>query len=94
MVGIYHEAKREGYTASYFLRMLSELGPVETARRLITAETPSEGFTRLYELGRLDLTVEAVVLEPRWIELFSDAERRAARERLAQYGWVAPRPNR
>jgi hypothetical protein len=94
MLGLYHEAKKEGYTPSYFLHMLSELGPVETARRLIEFETPSDGFTRLYELGRLDLTVEALVLAPEWRDLFSTDQRRVARDRLLAYGWNGAVPGR
>lgn len=87
MIGIYHEARREGYTPHYFLRMLSDLGPVETARRLINSAAPSEGFTRLYEMGRLDLTVEALLLRPQWRDLFTTDERRRSRSRLVDYGW-------
>src|SRR5436190_663949 len=79
MLGVSRVAKREGYTASYFVRMLSEIGPVETAGRLISAETRSEGFIRLYELRRLALTVEALALEPEWRDLFTEQERRCSR---------------
>jgi hypothetical protein len=92
MLSIYHEAKKVGYTAGYFLRMLSELGPTETARRLIESETPSDGFTRLYELGRLDLTVEALALVPEWRDLFTNEQRRTARDRLLEYGWDGELP--
>lgn len=88
MARIYEEAKKEGYTASYFLRMLSEHGGVETARRLVNADTPSEGFTRLWMMSRLDLSVEALILKPEWKSLFSDEERERARERLAKYGLI------
>ena len=38
--------------------------------------------------GRLDLTVEAVVLTEReWDELFTDADRKAARKRLRDHEW-------
>jgi hypothetical protein len=57
---VYLRAKTEaGYNATYFLRMLSDHGPIDTARRLITSTQPSEGFTQLWQRGRLDLTVEA-----------------------------------
>ncbi len=32
MTQLYHEAKGDGYTASYFIRMIGDLGPLETAR--------------------------------------------------------------
>jgi hypothetical protein len=87
MLETYHESKRIGYNATYFLRSLNEHGGVATARRLINAQAPSDGFTRLWELGRLDLSVEAVALEARWRPLFSGEELRRAAQRLADYGY-------
>lgn len=37
----------------------------------------------------LDLTVEALVLQPEWHELFDDADLGKARERLRDYGYDA-----
>lgn len=85
---VYRRAKAEaGYNATYFLQMLSELGEIETARRLIMASKPSQGFTVLWEKGRLDLSVEAQVLRPEFAELFTDDELDAARARLDEYDY-------
>ena len=71
MAGI-HECKRAlDYTPTYFIRMLSELGPVATVRHLVL-QPPSEGFTHLWEKGRLDLAVEYVALWPEFDHLFKD----------------------
>lgn len=51
-----------GYRPSYFLQMLRDYGPVDTAIRLVTAPKFHEGFTRLWELRRLDLTVKAIII--------------------------------
>jgi hypothetical protein len=64
MLRLYEDAKDAGYNATYFLRMVSEHGGLETARRLLAAPSPAEGFSRLYEIGRVDLSVEALVLKP------------------------------
>jgi len=89
MLEIYKRAKSEaGYTPSEFFRMLSDHGGYETARRLIRASTISSGYVRLYELQRLDLTVEAVIIENlKWHELFSDEELEICRNRLREYGY-------
>ena len=88
MVEIYHQAKREaGYNATYFLRMVSDLGGYAAAQRLSHTATVSDGFTTLWEKGRLDISVEALVLQERFAELFTGEEREIARERLAQYGY-------
>lgn len=91
MQEIYRRAKVEaGYNATVFLRMLQDRGPIDTARYLIHTNTPSAGFTALWEKKRLDLTVEAHVLQPRFDSLFTDDERDICRERLANYGYRAP----
>ena len=88
MFAIYHEAKGIGYTPSLFRRMLHEQGALRTARQLINASRPSDGYTRLWELGRLDLSVEAVVYNnAEWHSLFTDDELQRCRKRLADYGY-------
>jgi hypothetical protein len=92
MTDIYRTAKRDlGYNATYFLRMLSTDGPLATARQLISSTTPSEGFTQLWMRQRLDLTVEAHVVQERFAPLFSDDERELAQRRLDEYGYRPPR---
>lgn len=89
MVNIYETAKRDlGYNATYFLRMLSDIGPIETARRLVLSTSPSEGFATLYEHKRLDLTVEALVTRTEYAELFDPELVQAAEERLAAHGGI------
>ena len=34
----------------------------------------SDGFTELWQRGRLDLPVEALVMQPKWASLFSGIE--------------------
>ena len=85
MMQIYERAKREaGYTATRFLHMLHEHRGLETAKRLLPKM--SEGFKQLWERGRLDLTVEHLMLHPRWQALFTDDERDVARQRLRGCG--------
>jgi hypothetical protein len=92
MFDIYRRAKDEaGYNATIFLRMLSDKGGVATAKYLINALKPSDGYTHLYERSRLDLTVEATVVEnPKWHPLFTGDEITKAKKRLVDYGY---RPN-
>ena len=88
MLDVYRRAKSEAsYNATRFLGMVTEMGGYEAARTLIHASTVSEGYTALWERRRLDLTVEAVILQPEWRDLFSELEREIARRRLAEYGY-------
>ena len=88
MVGIYESAKREcGYNATRFLQMISEIGGLETAKQLILKENETYGFERLWELKRLDLSVEALVLSNEFKELFTFQERKICKDRLEKYGF-------
>ena len=88
MVELYLQAKREiHYTARYFIDMVSNEGGRETARYLLDKPEPSDGYVFLWEHGRLDLSVEAEVLRPRWHDLFSDDQRDVAMRRLREYGF-------
>jgi len=90
MRDVYTRARDEsGYNATVFLRMLSEHGGLGTARRLLSSSSVSAGFAALWERGRVDLTVENVVLREDFASLFTDEERDLARRRLAEYGFDA-----
>jgi hypothetical protein len=68
--------------------MVTDRGGIDTARYLINQPHPSDGYTHLYERGRIDLTVEAMIVENRkWHPLFSDEEIAKARKRLIEYGY-------
>jgi hypothetical protein len=88
MLAIYTTAKRDlGYNATRFLQMITDEGALVAARKLLHASVASDGFTVLWEHGRLDLSVEAHVLRPEFAGLFTDSERRIARNRLKDYGF-------
>jgi hypothetical protein len=70
------------------LTMLSSYGGLGTAHRLLASSEVSTGFTALFERGRLDLTVEALVVKPEFAGLFTEDEVEAARDRLRQLGYL------
>jgi len=78
-------AGQYGYHATRFIQMLNQQGAVETVTALIHSTEPSEGYTKLWELRRLDLSVEALSLRAEWQELFTDEDREAATARLNSY---------
>lgn len=67
-------------------RSVEEGDVVGFVARLVTREDASRGFGYLQEAGRLDLTVEAVVVRD-FPDLFGDDVVDAARERLAAVGY-------
>lgn len=81
LLNTYRECEKLGYRPTGMLDLIERLGAVATAKHLL-AQPPSDGFVRLFELKRLDLAIESIVLRPEWSSLFSDDERRIARRRL------------
>ena len=92
MQEIYDRAGKEvGYWATRYLQMLRRRGGMDTARYLLHQRVTSDGYARLRDAGRLDLTVEALVLRPEFAPLFDTAELEQASLRLKQYKSM-PRP--
>jgi hypothetical protein len=89
MFDIYRRAKSEAnYNATIFLSMLNDRGGLATAKSLINAKDESAGFAALFLAGRLDLTVEAMVVEdPRWHSLFLPEEIVRAKTRLERHNY-------
>lgn len=89
MRAVYDRARAEAnYPANYFLSMLAEHGGLGTAQRLLRSPAVSDGFATLWERGRLDLTVEALVIQPQFAGLFTETELEAAKRRLEQFGYL------
>jgi transcription termination factor NusB len=78
---------RYRYRPSYFLQMLDNYGAVGTAIKLVTADKFHEGFTKLWEFGRLDLTVEAIMRRSPYRQLFTKEVLDKALERLTSLGY-------
>jgi hypothetical protein len=89
MFSIYRRALYEcGYNATRFLQMLREHGGLQTAKILLHSPGFQYGFEKLWELGRLDLAVEALILKSPWNKFFTDKEKEIARKRLEDCGYV------
>lgn len=89
MMNVYRRALSEcDYNATRFHQMLYDHRGLQTARILLHASDVSDGYVALWERHRLDLTVEALILQEEWHPLFSDQEREIARKRLTEYGYT------
>ncbi|MDP2730699.1 MAG: hypothetical protein Q8O55_09465 [Dehalococcoidales bacterium] len=88
MLSIYVKAKEEcHYNATYFLRMVTEMGGVAAAKRLLSSNVPQSGLFELWECGRLDISMEALVLNHKFRSLFCEEELKAAEQRLKDLGY-------
>ena len=57
------------------------------ARRCLSGHRESDGFYKLADLGRLDLTLEALAVKKQFTALFSDEEANTALDRLLAAGY-------
>lgn len=79
----YNECKKFKYSPRAFLDMIvSNEDIVEITKKLVHKEGGTSGFITLFENKRMDLSVEKVILEPKYRELFTFEDLRAAYERL------------
>ncbi len=76
-----------GYQPTRFLQMLGEHGPVATAIQLVMGN--HEGFERLWQLGRLDLSVEAIILREPQRGLFPPEVLERAHQKLQNVDFPA-----
>jgi len=64
--------------------MLHNSDAVSLAKRLVVSSELQDGLKKMKALGRLDLTMENRMLDPKFSALFTKQELEAARWRLEQ----------
>ena len=69
------------------LRPLAEADAMKTAHRYLSGHRESDGFQILADKGRLDLSLEALVIDRRFTGLFTDEEANEALTRLLEAGY-------
>lgn len=75
------------YRPNYFISLMAESGAYEAARQVIHSQNIPDGFLTLQQAGQLRLTIEALVLQPEWADLFEPETLQAARHRLDTFGF-------
>jgi hypothetical protein len=78
-----------GHYPVRFLNMLQDHGPVITAVHLVMAHRDPEGFESLIVSRRLDLTVEAIILQKPYRQLFAPEVLERAEQKLREVGYLA-----
>ena len=69
------------------MRPVEEADAMKTAHRNLSGSRLSDGFTALQGKGRLDLSLEALVIDKRFTGLFTDEEANEALTRLLEAGY-------
>lgn len=85
--GYYIAGREINYWGHRFLQAVRRNGGLETAKRMLLSRTIGQrkGLDAALDAGRPELTVEAIVLQPRFRRLFTEVELETARERLRDY---------
>lgn len=84
------ECSKLGYYPHYFVELVREIGAVATAKKPIAdPRRVPPGFDRLYDMKRLDMSVEACIVEnPQFHPLFDPDEIKRCEQRLADYHYT------
>ena len=69
------------------LRPVTAEDAMKTAHRWLSGHRESDGFAILADKGRLDLTLEALAVDKRFTQLFTDEEANNALTRLLSAGY-------
>jgi len=78
-----------GHYPVRFLHMLQDHGPVITAVHFVMAFQDPEGFESWIVAERMDLTVEAIILQEPYRLLFAPEVLERAEQKLQEVGYVA-----
>ena len=69
------------------MRPVAAEDAMKTAHRTLSGSRLSDGFNALQGKGRLDLSLEALVIDKRFTDLFTDEEANEALTRLLEAGY-------
>jgi hypothetical protein len=76
---------REVYRPTYFIQLMASEGAYAAACQVVSSSNLPDGFQRLLQENRPELTIEYLVTRPEWAELFEPEILEAARHRLAMF---------
>ncbi len=88
MLALYRRAGEEaGYWGRRYLQAVRRKGGLATAKEMLRPRTKGQraGLDKLLEARRPELTLEYLVLQPKYRALFTDEETSAAKERLSEF---------
>ena len=71
----------------FLLQAMRRHGGVFAAKQLLSISEDRAGLVQLGKQGRLDMSVESLMLQERWKPLFSVDELKLARKRLTDLGF-------
>ena len=85
---VYADIKSHNFPM-FLLQAMRRHGGAFAAKQLLGIPADRAGLVQLCKQGRLDMSVEALMLQERWKPLFSVCELYLARQRLNDLGYEA-----
>ena len=76
---------REVYRPTYFIQLMASEGAYAAACQVVSSNNLPEGFQRLLQENKPELTIEYLVTRPEWADLFEPEIIEAAHRRLAMF---------
>lgn len=80
-------ARAKAQTLGVKMRPVAEGEAMKAAHRILSGNRLSDGFNQLQSCGHLELSLEALVVDRRYTELFTDEEANEALMRLLEVGY-------
>lgn len=69
------------------MRPVADAEALKNAKRILSGNRLSDGFNLLLAKGHLELSLEAIAIDKRYTELFTDEEANEALNRLLEVGY-------
>ncbi len=86
-IAAWETARKKAADLGVRIRQIAPADALKAAHRSLSGTRVSEGFYALADKKRLDLSLEALVVDKRFTALFSDEEADRALERLLANGY-------
>ena len=81
-------ARAKAQTLGVKMRPIADADAMKTAHRTLAGNRLSDGFQQLHACGHLELTLEALAVDKRYTQLFTDEEANEALTRLLEVGYA------
>ena len=81
-IAAWAKAREQAADLGIRMRPVADADAMKTARRCLSSHRESDGFFRLADLNRLDLSLEALAVQKGFTGLFTDEEANVALNRL------------
>ena len=87
----WEKARQEAGTLGVRIRPVAAQEALSAAKRCLSGHRASDGFDMLAQLGRLDLSLEALAVKKPYTDLFDDEQANEALMRLLDAGYGFPK---